>query len=99
MKERAIVIKEFRDAHDFTKNYKIGDDVSSFDESRKARLVSLGYVNIDTETTPVNTPPPAPIAKKNEKVNINVPEQTASPNMAGGEGDVDEQQAKENILY
>lgn len=35
-----IVAVEFRDKNDFSKLYKVGEDVSHFDEGRKADLVS-----------------------------------------------------------
>jgi hypothetical protein len=37
-----IVTSEFRDKDDFTKTYHVGEDVSHFDDERKADLVSKG---------------------------------------------------------
>jgi hypothetical protein len=39
-----IVKSEFRDKNDFAKLYKVGEDVSHFDEDRKADLVERGLI-------------------------------------------------------
>ena len=49
MKTKAIVIREFRDTHDFAKIHKVGEDVSKFGKDRLIRLKNLGYVKIEEE--------------------------------------------------
>lgn len=39
-----IVIKPFRDLHEFSKQYFSGDDVSGFDKNRLKHLLEIGYV-------------------------------------------------------
>lgn len=39
-----LVIKDFRDINDFSKNHAVGDDVSHFDPERLATLVANGHV-------------------------------------------------------
>jgi hypothetical protein len=39
-----VALIQFRDKDNFAKEYKIGDDVSHFDEARKADLVERGII-------------------------------------------------------
>jgi len=41
------VIKEFRDVNDFSKVYRVGDEVE-FDEVRLKKLVELGLVKVES---------------------------------------------------
>jgi hypothetical protein len=52
----ATVIKEFRDAHDYSTVYKVGGDVSHFDTARIKRLVSLGYVSMGDDAKKAKKP-------------------------------------------
>jgi hypothetical protein len=45
-----VVSTEFRDKHNFSKLYAIGEDVSHLDEDRKADLLSKGLVKQIFET-------------------------------------------------
>ncbi len=44
--KKAIVIKEFRDKDNFATKFKLGQDVSHFDEVRIADLVSKKLVEV-----------------------------------------------------
>jgi hypothetical protein len=50
---KATVFKEFHDAFDITKIYKVGEDVSGFEEGRLQRLITLGYVRMEAVDVPV----------------------------------------------
>lgn len=53
----ATVVKEFRDIDDFSKVYAVGDDVTDFDEKRKANALTLGLISVAVVATEPENPP------------------------------------------
>jgi len=44
-----VVIKEFADPNDFSKRYKVGDELTGLDEQRIAYYTSLGIIEVEQE--------------------------------------------------
>ena len=75
MKQRMVVIREFRDAHDFALIHKVGDDVTGFDSVRIKRLESFGYVKAEEDSPQVTNVEQKPQRGRPPKVEPNtIPE-------------------------
>jgi len=49
MMKKVIVLTEFADKDNFTKRYKVGDELTGFSEDRIASLIALGIAGYEQE--------------------------------------------------
>ncbi len=70
--KRAIVLIEFADKNDFTKRYKVGEELKGFDKERIASLVERGLVGIEKEPNSSNKTKEEDEAKSPDVVEIDM---------------------------